>query len=129
MLDDSIDATIACKVLSENISTIIESQIPLPSVVDYLMLERIISETEKRNIMDTKNTMNINERWRELLGIVQATIKLDEEVFLIFLNAIKYGGTRRETMLADKLHKVINMSYCMRHLIILIQIYKKAAKS
>ena len=47
--------------------------------------------------------MTIDDKWRELLGIVQATIKLDEEVFL---NAIKNGGTCRETMLADKLHPV-----------------------
>ena len=49
---------------------------------------------------------NGDDRWRELLDLVQATIELDEEVFLIFLNAIKDSGACRE-MLADKLHKVI----------------------
>ena len=46
---------------------------------------------------------------RKLLDLVQATIPLDEEVFLIFLDAIKDGGTRREKMLAEKLYKVVNL--------------------
>ena len=68
--------------------------------------------------MDSKTTLSIDERWRELLDLVQATIELDEEVFLIFLDAIKHGGTRREIMLADKLYKVINMLYIVSILIL-----------
>ena len=106
--EEAIDATVACKVLSENISTIIKSQVNLPSVIDYLIAKEIVNDVDKKRIMAL---INIDDRWRELLDLVQATIELDEEVFLIFLDAIKDGGTRREKMLADKLYKVINMLY------------------
>ena len=109
--EEAIDATVACKVLSENISTIIRSQINFPSFLDKLLAKEVISDVDKRKIMDSKTTLSIDERWRELLDLVQATIELDEEVFLIFLDAIKGGGTRREKMLADKLYKVVNMLY------------------
>ena len=59
--------------------------------------------------MDTHNTMNIDDRWRKLIGIVQATIKLDGEAFITLKNAIEKGGTVKETKLAEKLDKVINM--------------------
>ena len=100
---DSIDATIACKVLSDNISTIIKSQVNLPSVVDYLIAKEIVNDVDKKRIMALTSS---DDRWRELLDLVQATIELDEEVFPIFLNAIEDGGTRREKMLAAKLYKV-----------------------
>ena len=106
--EEAIDATVACKVLSDNISTIIKSQINLPSVIDYLIAKEIVNDVDKKRIMAL---INIDNRWRELLDLVQATIELDEEVFLIFLDAIKDGNTRREKMLADKLYKVINMLY------------------
>ena len=109
--EEAIDATVACKVLSDNISTIIKSQINFPSFLDKLLAKKVISDVDKRKIMDSKTTLSIDERWRELLDLVQATIELDEEVFLIFLDAIKDGDTRREIMLADKLYKVINMLY------------------
>ena len=111
LTEEAINATVACKVLSENISTIIKSQINFPSFLDKLLAKEVISDVDKRKIMDSKTTLSIDERWRELLDLVQATIELDEEVFLIFLDAIKDGGTRREKMLADKLYKVINMLY------------------
>ena len=78
---ETIDATVACKVLSENISTIIKSQINFPSLA-----KEVISDVDKRKIMDSKTTLSIDERWRELLDLVQATIELDEEVFLIIIS-------------------------------------------
>ena len=107
--EGTIDAEIACNVLSENISTIIKAQIDLSDVLVKLSAKDIINDSEKRRIMDSKNTLSIDDRWRELLHIVQATIELDEEVFLIFLKAIKDGGSRREKILADKLYKVVNL--------------------
>ena len=118
LTEEAIDATVACKVLSENISTIIKSQINFPSFLDKLLAKKVISDVDKRKIMDSKTTLSIDERWRELLDLVQATIELDEEVFLIFLDAIKDGDTRREIMLADKLYKVINMLYIVSILIL-----------
>ena len=109
MLDatcDLIDVKIACKVLTDSISTIIESKIPLPSFVDKLLEKEIINDVDKRDIIDTKNGLSIDERWRTLLELVQSTINLDGSVFLIFLNAIKEGGSVREKLLADKLNKV-----------------------
>ena len=102
---------IACKVLSENISTIMKAQIDLSDVLEKLSAKDIINDAEKKEIMDSKNTLNINDRWRKLLDLVQATIRLDEEAFQIFLNVIKDGGTRRAQKLADKLYKVINLLY------------------
>ena len=44
--------------------------------------QEVISDVDKKKIMDSKTTLSIDERWRELLDLVQATIELDEEVFL-----------------------------------------------
>ena len=63
--EEAIDAEIACKVLSDNISTIIRAQIDLLRVLVKLSAKDIISDTEKREIMDSKNTLNINDRWKE----------------------------------------------------------------
>ena len=78
--------------------------------------------------MDSKTTINIDDKWRELLDIIRATILLDEEVFLIFLNAIKEGGSRRETTLAHKLYEVTNIRHMIINLI-LLQIYKVESTS
>ena len=125
--EETIDAEIACQVLSDNISTIIKAQIDLPHVLEKLLAKKVISDADERKIMDTKNTLNIVDRWKELLRIVQATIDLNAKVFQIFLNAIKDGGSLREQILADNLYKVINMLYIVT-IFNSFQKYKSASK-
>ena len=105
-IDEPIDTAVASQVISENINTIIQSHIPLPSFVDKLKVKGIISDIDQRSIMDT-NVLTIDDRWRKLLEIIRATIDIDAQCFLTFLNAIKDGGALREKKLADKLYEVI----------------------
>ena len=104
----SIDAAVASQVISENINTIIQSHIPLPSFVDKLKVKGIISDIDQRSIMDSTNVLTIDDRWSKLIAIIQATISLYPQCFLTFLNAIEDGGALREKILANKLYEVIN---------------------
>ena len=104
---EPIDAAVASQVISENINTIMQSEISLPSFVDKLLVKRIINDIDQRSIMDSTNVLTIDDKWRKLIAIIQATIRLDPQDFLTFLNAIKDGGALREKNLANKLYKVI----------------------
>ena len=103
---ESIDAAVASQVISENINTIIQSHIPLPSFVGKLLAKGIISDIDQRSIMDSTNVLTTDDRWRKLIAIIQATISLDPQCFLTFLNAIEDGGALREKILANKLYEV-----------------------
>ena len=118
---ESIDPTIACKVLFQKIDTILKSQINLPPVVNYLKAKEVIDDADKNSIMAL---MNVDDQWRKLIEIVNATIVLDKEVFLIFLNAIKVGNSVRAKALSDKLYKVINI-YIVLYIVIIWYRYTK----
>ena len=107
-IGEPIDAAVASQVISENVNTIMQSEISLPSFVDKLLAKGIISDSDQRSILDSTNVLTIDDRWRKLIAIIQATIRLDPQDFLTFLNAIKDGGALREKKLANKLYEVIN---------------------
>ena len=64
-----------------------QSQITLPSFVGKLKVKGISSDTDQRSIMDSTNVLTIDDRWRKLIAIVQATISLDLQDFLTLWNS------------------------------------------
>ena len=89
--------------ITENTSSIKDCRIDLHSLVDKLLEHRIINPREKRDIVDGYTRQTASERLDELLDIVSSSIKMDGEVFGIFLDILRKEGTRRAIALADKL--------------------------
>ena len=74
-------------------------------LVDKLLEHKIINAREKRGITDGYTRQTAGERMDELLHIISSSIKMDGEVFGIFIDILREEGTRRTIALADKLFK------------------------
>ena len=72
-------------------------------LVDKLLEHKIISERKKKEITDGYTRQTAGERMDELLHIISSSIKMDGEVFGIFIDILREEGTRRTIGLADKL--------------------------
>ena len=89
--------------ITKNTSLIKDCGIDLHFLVDKLLEHEIINEREKRKIIDGYTRQTEGERIDELLHIISRTVKMDGEVFGIFLDILREEGTRRTIKLADKL--------------------------
>ena len=79
--------------------------IDLHFLIDKLLEQKIISTREKQGIIDGHTGRTAGERMDELLHIVSSSIKMDGEVFGIFIDILREEGTRRTIGLADRLLK------------------------
>ena len=89
--------------MTECTSLIKNCGIDIHFLVDKLLEHKIINAREKREITDDYTRQTAGERMDKLLHIISSSIKLDGEVFGIFLDILREEGTRRTIKLADKL--------------------------
>ena len=72
-------------------------------LVDKLLEHNIINAREKRGITDGCTKQTASERMDELIHIISCGIRVNEEVFGMFLDILREEGTIVATALADKL--------------------------
>ena len=89
--------------MTESTSLIKDRGIDLYFLVEKLLEHNIINEREKRKIIDGYTRQTESERMDELLHIISSSIRVDGEVFGIFLDILREEGTRRTIKLADVL--------------------------
>ena len=100
---------IAHGVMTECTSSIKDCGIDLHFLVDKLLEHEIINEREKRKIIDGYTRQTEGERMDELLHIISSSIKMDGEVFGIFVDILRKEGTRRTKSLANKLMEIYRL--------------------
>ena len=103
MLKETFEANAAYNVLTMLTGDIKGDQISLLSLVDGLLKHRIISERERREIMDERSGRTTDERMDMLMGHVKASVKLNGHVFGLFLDILEAEDTMRAHHLATKL--------------------------
>lgn len=108
MQKETFKANVAYNVLSMLTGDIKGDQISLLSLVDGLLKHRIISERERREIMDERSGRTTDERMDMLMGHVKASVKLNGHVFGLFLNILEAEDTIRARHLATKLKQTYN---------------------
>ena len=108
MQKETFEANAAYNVLSMLTGDIKGDQISLLSLVDGLLKHRIISERERREIMDERSGRTTDERMDMLMGHVKASVKLNGHVFGLFLEIIKAEDTTRADSLAENLLRAYN---------------------
>ena len=81
----------------------IKERVGLYPLIDRLVEKRMISDTEKGQIIDTSTGLTANQRMDELLSLVKASVREDGEDFGLFLEIIKQENTRRADRLAQTL--------------------------
>ena len=95
--------------ITKNVFLIKECGIDLQSLVDKLLKHEIINPREKRKIIDGYTRQTEGERMNELLHIISSSIKMDGEVFGIFIDILREEGTRRTKSLANKLMEIYRL--------------------
>ena len=108
MQKETFEANVAYNVLSMLTGDIKGDQISLFSLVDGLLKHRIISERERREIMDERSGRTTDERMDMLMGHVKASVKLNGHVFGLFLDILEAEDTMRARHLATKLKQTYN---------------------
>ena len=81
----------------------IKERVGLYQLIDKLVENRMISETEKDQVTDQSSGLTENKRMDKLLGLVIASIIEDGEDFRLFIDIIKQENTRRADRLAQTL--------------------------
>ena len=94
--------------MTENIVLIKEIQIDLHFLADKLLEKNIINGRERSQVTDEHCGLTADQRLHKLLNIIIGTIRVDGEVFGIFLDILREEGTRRTIKLADKLIEKYN---------------------
>ena len=108
MQRETFKANVAYNVLTMLTGDIKGDQISLLSLVDGLLKHRIISERERREIMDERSGRTTDERMDMLMGHVKASVKLNGHVFGLFLDILETEDTMRARHLATKLKQTYN---------------------
>lgn len=108
MQKETFKANVAYNVLTMLTGDIKGDQISLLSLVDGLLKHRIISERERREIMDERSGRTTDERMDMLMGHVKASVKLNGHVFGLFLDILEAEDTMRARHLATKLKQTYN---------------------
>ena len=94
--------------MTENIVLIKETQIDLYFLADKLLEKSVINGRERNQVTDEHCGLTADQRLHKLLNITIGTIRVDGEVFGIFLDILREEGTRRTIKLADKLIEKYN---------------------
>ena len=97
---------VAYKVMTECTGMI--KKLRLNPLVDKLVENRIISESEKDEVTVQSSNLTTDQRMDKLLGFVRSSIKQDGEDFGLFIDIIKQEGTIRADRLARKLLDTYN---------------------
>ena len=80
----------------------------LNSLINKLVVNRMINEDEKDEVTDQSCNLTTDQRMDKLLGFVKASIKEDGEDFGLFIEIIKQENTRRADRLAQTLLDTYN---------------------
>ena len=94
---------IAHKVLTENISTLVKTDIQLEYLANKMLEKRIINDDEKREVIDTRTGLSTDQRRDLLVDKLRATVKSDGSVFGWFIQVLKDYNTVLSVNTADKL--------------------------
>ena len=89
-------ADVAYEVLSANTSMIKESAIDLMYLADKMLEGEIITEEEKRAVIDRSTGRTTDERMDMLLNSLKSTVKFDGATFGWFLQVLEDIGTIEE---------------------------------
>ncbi|XP_019859963.1 PREDICTED: uncharacterized protein LOC109588226 [Amphimedon queenslandica] len=106
--ESTFRSDIAHRVMMENIVLIKETQVDLYFLADKLLEKSIINGRERSQVTDEHCGLTADQRLHKLLNIIIGTIRVDGEVFGIFLDILREEGTRRTIKLADKLLEKYN---------------------
>ena len=93
---------VASKVMTE-CTGMIKERVGLYPLIDKLVENRMINETEKDQVTDQSCGLTADQRMDKLLGFVKASIKEEGEDFGLFIEIIKQENTRRADRLAQTL--------------------------
>ena len=88
--------------MTECTGMIIE-RVGLYSLIDKLVENRMISETEKDQVTDQSSGLTANQRMIKLLDFVRSSIREDGDDFRLFIEIIKQENTKRADRLAQTL--------------------------
>ena len=102
ILIDTFRSEIAYRVMTE-CTGMIKERVGLYPLIDKLLENRLISETERIQVIDQSCSLTADQRMDKLLGFVKASIKEDGDDFELFIKIIKQENTKRADRLAQKL--------------------------
>ena len=95
-------SNVADRVMTE-CTRMIKEAVGLYPLIDMLLENRIINETNKSQIIDRSCNLSDDERMDKLLNFVKASVRGDVEDFNLFIDIIKQVNTRRADRLAQNL--------------------------
>ena len=102
ILIGAFTSDVAYKVMTK-CTGMIKKRVGLYPLIDKLLENRLISETEKIQVTDQSCSLTADQRMDMLLGFVKASIKEDGEDFELFIEIIKQENTKRADRLAQTL--------------------------
>ena len=108
MQKETFKANVAFNVLSMLTGDIKGNQINLLSLVDGLLKHKIISEGERRGIMDERSGRTTDERMDTLMDLVKVSVESNGHVFRLFLDILEAEDTMRARHLVTKLKQTYN---------------------
>ena len=103
LLIGTYKSAVAHEVMTENISLIKSVGIGLVFLADKLLEKKIINERQKKATTDRFTGRTEDERMDDLLHFLMTSIKVEGEVFGIFLEILKEEDTLVSISLANKL--------------------------
>ena len=110
IFDDSLIGTfrsdVASKVMTE-CTGMIKELVGLYPLIDKLVEKRMISEAEKRQVIDHSYNLTTDQRMDMLLDFVKAAIKYNGETFRLFIEIIK----QEDTIKTDRLTQMLLDTY------------------
>ena len=110
IFDDSLIGTfrsdVASKVMTE-CTGMIKEIVGLYPLIDKLVEKRLISEAEKRQVIDHSCGLTTDQRMDMLLHFVKAAIKYNGEGFRLFIEIIE----QEDTLKTDRLAQILLDTY------------------
>lgn len=97
------DTAIAVAVLQSKLSAIKGSGISVDTLADKLLEKSIISDYEYRRVKDRSTGETTDNRRGNLIDLIIASIKQDDEAFQILIDILRGENTRRFDILAKSL--------------------------
>ena len=103
ILIGTFNSDVAYRVITESITLIKHHQPHFKFLANKMLEQRIISETQHKETIDLHNGLTANERLQQLINYIKMAIKVEGEVFGIFIDILRDEGTKRSIKLADQL--------------------------
>lgn len=86
-------------------SSIMAARLNFDSIVEKLHSIEVLDEADKRKLMDKPSGLTEDERIRDLIELVIASVRLDVNVFSQFIEILKEQGNKRSKDLGKKLEE------------------------